>query len=241
MNGLARDADFDAIAADTELPEPSSSLDGADWRVLLRRAAARPGAVLSAAWALAKGRWCVATYPVRGRRLEAGRNLKVFGHLDVRGPGRVVLGDNVTVVGRVTPWTYDRNAVIEIGDNVILGETSFGCKQRISVGRDCILARASISDTHFHSTRTDRRRPEAPVTVSPVVIGDNVWVAQAVGILAGTRIGHNSVVSYGSVCMREYPADVVLMGNPAKVVSPVQKPPAAAPVTPIASGHGRPA
>jgi acetyltransferase-like isoleucine patch superfamily enzyme len=57
--------------------------------------------------------------------------------------------------------------------------------------------------------------------VSPVHIGENVWIADRAGILPGTQIGENSVVGFAAVCYREYPANVVIVGNPAKVASPI--------------------
>jgi acetyltransferase-like isoleucine patch superfamily enzyme len=57
--------------------------------------------------------------------------------------------------------------------------------------------------------------------VAPVYIGDNVWVGHFAGVLAGARIGNNSVVSFGSVCARDYPDDAVLVGNPARVAGKV--------------------
>ncbi|MDQ3811340.1 MAG: acyltransferase [Chloroflexota bacterium] len=133
----------------------------------------------------------------------------------------MVFGDNVVLLDTATPWTYSREARIVIGDNVTMGATQFGCMREIVIGRDCILARASIMDTDFHSTRADRRSDGAPVRVAPVHVGDNVWIGQSAGILPGTRIGKNSVVSFGAVCMREYPENVIIMGNPAKVAMPI--------------------
>jgi acetyltransferase-like isoleucine patch superfamily enzyme len=85
-------------------------------------------------------------------------------------------------------------------------------------------------DTDFHSTRADRRHDaSAPVRVAPVHIGENVWVAHFVGILPGTTIGRNSIVSFGSVCRgRVYPENAVLVGNPARVSSSVGGPQASA-------------
>lgn len=162
---------------------------------------------------------------VRGVRFEVGRNFRVNGRLVVRGPGRVVFGDNVLVERTVTPWTYSADAVIEVGSNAYLNGTRFGCQQSIRVGSYAILGDASISDTDFHSVRADRHRPEAPVRVKPVVIGDNVWLATAAGVLPGTTIGTNSVVGFGAVCAGQYPADAVIVGNPARVVRAVPQAP----------------
>ncbi|MEO7084781.1 MAG: acyltransferase [Gemmatimonadaceae bacterium] len=189
-----------------------------------QKAVADPRRALQFSVALLRGHICRAWYRLRGVRFQAGRSFCIYGRLSVKGPGAVVFGDNVSVEDLVTPWTYDINAKIVIGDNVMLAGTRFGCKQSITVGRDSILADASIADTAFHSIRSDRRSEAAPVRVAPVVIGENVWLARAVGILPGTRVGNNSVVGYGAVCVRDYPADVVIFGNPAKVIMPVPHP-----------------
>ena len=188
---------------------------------------ARPGHAVSVAMALARGHWHRLYYRLRGRRFRAGRNLRLFAPLSLRGPGEVVLGDNVVVLETPTMWTYSPEARIVVGDNTIMGATSFGCMQEIRIGRQCILARASLIDTDFHSTRADRFQPDAPVRVAPIHIGDNVWISQHAGLLPGTKIGNNSVVSFGAVCMREFPENVIIVGNPAKVAAPVQHRPAA--------------
>jgi acetyltransferase-like isoleucine patch superfamily enzyme len=190
-------------------------------RGLLRRARREPGRAIAAGWALLKGHFYRAYFRLRGLRFQAGRNLRVFGSISLRGPGEVIFGDNVVVYGRTTPWTYTPEARILVGDNVILGRVEFGCVREIVIGRDSILGRCGIMDTDFHSTRADRRAPDAPVRIAAVHIGANVWVGQNVGILPGTRIGENSVVSYGAVCAREYPPNVVLAGNPAKVAGKI--------------------
>jgi acetyltransferase-like isoleucine patch superfamily enzyme len=186
-------------------------------RGALDRARREPRRALAAARALLKGHLYRLFYRIRGTRFRAGRSLRVFGSLSVRGPGEVIFGDNVVVYGRATPWTYSDQARIVVGDNVILGRAEFGCAREIVIGRGCILGRCNIMDTDFHSTRADRRSPDAPVRVAPVHIGANVWIGQNAGILPGTRIGDNSVVSFGAVCVREYPPNVIIAGNPAKV------------------------
>lgn len=171
--------------------------------------------------ALAKGHLYRIYFRVRGIRFCAGRNFRVFGSLDVRGPGEVVIGENVAVYGRPTPWTYSREARIVIGDNVNLGPVEFGCVREIVIGSDSLVGRCNIMDTDFHSTRADRHSPDAPVRIAPVRIGTNVWIGQNVGILPGTRIGDNSVVSFGAVCAREYPPNSIIAGNPAKVAGKI--------------------
>ena len=209
----------DHSALGTQAPRRVSPVASAS--VILHRARREPRRAIAAGVAVLKGHLYRLYFRLRGVRFRAGRNLRVFGRLSVRGPGEVVFGDDVKVFGRTTPWTYAREARIVIGDNVILGRAQFGCVREIVVGRDSILGQCNIMDTDFHSTRADRRSPEAPVRVAAVHIGANVWIGQNAGILPGTRIGDNSVVSFGAVCAREYPPNVIIAGNPAKVAGKI--------------------
>jgi acetyltransferase-like isoleucine patch superfamily enzyme len=188
---------------------------------LAGRAIAEPGAAIAYAIATLKGYWYRAILRVLGRRFTAGARFRVFGRLSVRGPGEVVFGDNVALWGRVNAWTYSVDARIVAEDNVMMSGTRFACASRIRIGRDAILADASIRDTDFHSTRADRRSPNAPIRVAPIDIGPNVWVAAGAVLLPGTSIGENSVVGAAAVCMRSFPANKVILGNPAKVAMPI--------------------
>lgn len=153
----------------------------------------------------------------RGMTIEGGKGLRIEGRLVARGKGKLVLGDNIRVAMKVTPWTYHPDAVIRIGDNTFLNGTRFGCAREISIGRNCILADARIMDTDFHSLHANRSDPDAPVRVKPVRLEDNVWVGAQAGILPGTKIGKNSVVAFGAVCSGKYRANAVILGNPAEV------------------------
>jgi acetyltransferase-like isoleucine patch superfamily enzyme len=187
----------------------------------------RPGHALRVALALARGHWLKWWLPLRGVRFESGKNLRIFGRLRVRGPGRVIFGDNVRVDMSVTPWTHNPEAVIRVGDGTFLNGTSFGCARLIEIGARSILADARIMDTDFHSIHRERHDNAAPVRVAPVRLEANVWVSAQAGILPGTTIGRNSVVGFGAVCAGEYPADSIIAGNPAR---PIRKiPDASAP------------
>jgi len=186
-----------------------------------KRGLAQPARALGVSIALAKGMWYRISCRMRGRRFVAGRNFRVFGSLDVRGPGQVVFGDNVVLLDLASLWTYSAKARIVVGDNVMMGRTRFACAEEIVIGRDCIIGEVTFTDTDFHSTRADRSSREAPVRVVPIHVGENVWLAQHAALLPGTRIGRNSVVGYGAVCMRDFPENVIILGNPAKVAAPI--------------------
>ena len=52
----------------------------------------------------------------------------------------------------------------------------------------------------------------------PIAVGTNVWIAASVVIGPGVTIGENSTVGAGSVVLDDVPANVVVAGNPSRVV-----------------------
>ena len=52
----------------------------------------------------------------------------------------------------------------------------------------------------------------------PVTIGNNVWIGGSATILPGVTIGDNVVVGAGSVVTKDVPANVVVGGNPARII-----------------------
>ena len=145
--------------------------------------------------------------------------------MKVSGLGHVIFGDDVTVGMHVTPFTHAADALLRVGNHCFLNGTRFGCAQLIEIGDDCILAQSRIMDSNFHSTRADRWSPDAPIRVQPVCLARNVWVAADAGILPGTSIGENSVVGFAAVCSGVYPANVLIAGNPGRVVREIEPAP----------------
>ena len=58
----------------------------------------------------------------------------------------------------------------------------------------------------------------------PIRIGNNVWIGGGAIIVAGVTIGDNSVIGAGSVVVKDIPANVVAVGNPCRVIKPLDPP-----------------
>jgi acetyltransferase-like isoleucine patch superfamily enzyme len=159
---------------------------------------------------------------LRGDRVQFGPGFQANRKLVIKGPGRVVFGANVNAWAheeRNVILTFDRDATIRIGSNVRLNGVGLMAKRGITVGDHCILGSTLLVDTDFHSIRRDRAtNPDAPVASAPIVVEDNVWLAGQTVVLKGVRIGRNSVVGFRAVVTRDVPPDVVVAGNPARVV-----------------------
>lgn len=155
------------------------------------------------------------------RRAHFGKGIRIHGKLIIKGPGSVIFGNGVVCAMTVTPFTHSRDAIIQIGDGTFLNGTRFGAAKLITIGARCILADCRIMDTDFHSLRKDRHSPDAPVEVSPISIGNNVWICAQAAVLKGVTIGENSVVGFGAVVTNNVESNAVAAGNPAKAVKKI--------------------
>lgn len=222
---------------------PAPYLNLMDWKHALRRSLANPGAAIRTARAYARGEFYRRLYRVRGQRVVIGRSFRVWGSLEIRGPGTVIFGDHCNVVSsRMQPttiFTHDPDAVIRFGDRVQLTGTRFGCARSIEIGDMAGLSDARIMDTDFHALEVyDQPRYNTRGVSKPIVMERNVWIGAGAMVLKGVRVGENSVVAAGAVVAQTVPANAVVFGNPARVVWRLRGQPLAAPpeTPPVAAG-----
>lgn len=138
--------------------------------------------------------------PLRRRLLE--ELLGAVGEdTEIRPPFYVDYGAHITIGARcfanVGLVALDV-ATITIGDDVQIGPNV-----------------QLLTPTHPVEAEPRRQKWEA---AEPIVIGDNVWIGGGAIVLPGVTIGDNTVVGAGAVVSRDLPADVVAVGNPARVV-----------------------
>ena len=72
-----------------------------------------------------------------------------------------------------------------------------------------------ISDADWHGIY-DRASPVGKT--APIVLEDNVWIGDSAIVGKGVTIKENSIVAAGSVVVKDVPANVIVGGNPAKVI-----------------------
>ena len=171
--------------------------------------------VMSAIW--------LALYKFRlGDRVTFGRNFITNGNLVIRGPGRVIFGDNINAwchAEKNVLITHSPDALITIGDNCRLTGAGIQAYTRIKIGSRCILGSTLIFDTDYHPLDPKKRHDrEEPVMCAPITIGENVWLAGQSAVLKGVTVGDNSVVAFRAVVVKDVPPNVVVAGNPAKIV-----------------------
>jgi maltose O-acetyltransferase len=108
-------------------------------------------------------------------------------------------------------------------------QTTVGARTFANFGLVCLdVARVTIGDdvqmgpnvqllTATHPVEPGPRRDKWE-SAAPIVIEDNVWLGGGVIVCPGVTIGTNTVVGAGAVVTRDLPADVVAVGNPARVI-----------------------
>ena len=113
---------------------------------------------------------------------------------------------------------------VDHGTNITVGARSFANYglvaldvARITIGDDVQIGPSVQLLTPTHPVEPEPRRQKWEAA-EPITIGDNVWLGGGAIVLPGVSIGANTVVGAGAVVTRDLPADVVAVGNPARVV-----------------------
>ncbi|HEY8738733.1 MAG TPA: acyltransferase [Candidatus Dormibacteraeota bacterium] len=171
--------------------------------------------------AVARALGWLTTLPYRrpGSRVRIGAGVLGNGRLRIIGPGQVVLEDDVNAWSHAEPnrlITTRQQATIRIGRNARLNGCTLVAADRIEVGADCVLGSCEVRDHLPDEAPGASRHQQAEP--SAVVLEDNVWIGGQVSVLPGVRIGRNSVVGIHAVVFDPVPPDVIVAGNPARVI-----------------------
>ncbi|MFZ4455584.1 MAG: acyltransferase [Bacteroidales bacterium] len=109
----------------------------------------------------------------------------------------VYLGKNVA------PYLANSGGCYIQGINTIY----IGDHTMIAPGVKIISANHDLSDFSKHDK-----------SVSPIRIGENCWIGSNAVILPGVELGNNVIVGAGSVVTKSFDSNLVIGGNPAKVI-----------------------
>lgn len=113
---------------------------------------------------------------------------------------------------------------VDYGENIHVGPRTFINYNltaldvaTITIGADCQIGPSVQLLTPTHPVDPEPRRDKLEAAL-PITIGDNVWLGGGVIVCPGVTIGDNTVVGAGSVVTKDLPANVVAVGNPARVI-----------------------
>ena len=113
---------------------------------------------------------------------------------------------------------------VDYGFNIEVGENfyaNFDCVLldvcKIKIGKNCLLAPQVAIYTATHPLDAETRISGVE-SGKPVTIGDNCWVGGHATINPGVTLGNNVVVASGAVVTKSFGNNVVVAGNPAKII-----------------------
>ena len=196
------------------------------WKILYSRLRKERYLLIPGSLALLNGYWHRIKFKLALKDVRIGSAFRVYGKMIIRGPGKVRIGSNFYVDGltnnHVCLSVGVPGALIEFGDNCGLNGTVLQCSRHIRVGDWSNIADAYITDTPAHTLSRNRRQlGSIDISGVPVEIKQNVWVSTKVVILHGVTIGENSVIAACSLIRKDVPPNVMVAGNPQKIVKEI--------------------
>ena len=120
---------------------------------------------------------------------------------------------------------YLRNLGVKIGQNCEIWSLDFSTEPYLIELGDHVAVSSDVSFvTHDEAGPWCFSDELTGVIYGRIIVGNNVFIGHRSTILANTQIGENCIIGAGSVVRGKYPANSVLLGNPAQVVSGVKAP-----------------
>ncbi|KWF04258.1 sugar O-acetyltransferase [Burkholderia pseudomultivorans] len=120
----------------------------------------------------------------------------------------------------IPPFYTTGGPDITVGRNVFVNQNcTFYDLGGLDIADDVMIGPNVSLITSGHPLEPSKRR--AFVVAKPIAIGRNVWIGAGATIIGGVTVGENAVIGAGSVVTRDVPPNVLVGGNPARVIRAV--------------------
>lgn len=133
-----------------------------------------------------------------------------------------LLGSTGNNLGMEPNIRFDYGYNIHVGENFY---ANFDCTIldvcEVRIGDNCMFGPGVHVYTATHPV-DPYERIKGPEYGKPVTIGNNVWVGGRAVINPGVTIGNNVVIASGAVVTKDVPDNVIVGGNPAKVIKEIE-------------------
>ncbi|TLD82533.1 sugar O-acetyltransferase [Helicobacter trogontum] len=117
------------------------------------------------------------------------------------------------------PFYTDFGRNIKFGKNVFINSScTFMDRGGITIGDDVYIAPKVCLTTINHDINPYNR---ATTFCKPIHIGNRVWIGINATICPGVTIGENSIIAAGAVVTKDVPSNVIVGGNPAKIIKEI--------------------
>lgn len=152
-------------------------------------------------------------------------------HIDLN-YGRITIGDNTVIAGNLLTFAHGGN--ILIGQDCYIGvQTRIWAGININIGNRVLISHnCNVFDGTTHPINKKIRAQHEKVVLAsgfpdelydtiyeaPIKIENDVWIGCNCIILKGVTIGEGSIIAAGSVVAKDVPPNVMVGGNPARVL-----------------------
>lgn len=144
--------------------------------------------------------------------VKLGKNVKIYDFVNLYG---CEIGDN-TKIG--TFVEIQKN--VKIGKNVKISSHTFICEgvtieDNVFIGHNVSF----INDKYPRATNAEGKlQTEEDWSVEPILVKKGASIGTSATILSNVTIGENAIVGAGSVVTKDVPDNVIVAGNPARII-----------------------
>ena len=124
----------------------------------------------------------------------------------------------VTGVSIVSPFYCDNGCRVKFGKNITINKGATFLSPGIIEIEDDVLIGPDVKIATVNHDLNDRHHQ---YFFKKVTIKKNAWICIGAIICPGVTIGENSVVGAGAVVTKDVPDNVVVGGNPAKIIKQI--------------------
>ena len=177
--------------------------------------------------ALLRGAWYIARYSLFSRRIKISFPFKAYARVTLKGPGSISIGKGcsayLNVFDGLTVVTLSEGARVSIGERCGLGGLTIRCSTSVTLGDNCLAANSLVQDGFMVNQNQAGYGDRIPAP-QPIVLGNNVWLCGQSGVVRGSRIGDDCVLSRGSMTFgSEIGKFQLVMGSPSGVTMPIER------------------
>lgn len=149
---------------------------------------------------------------------SCGINLTVQSGSTIRQSRNIYLGDNISIGREVNIFSefYDSKLIIESESQINVGvELDFS--GGLLIERNVVISEYAVIMSHDHGLN-----PHSKPFKKEKRIGQNVWIgARSIVLPQAQVIGSNSIIAAGSVVTKNVPENVIVAGNPARIIKQI--------------------
>ena len=154
-------------------------------------------------------------------RLTFELNGKYHTPEEIRKIFSMIIGKDVDNTFNMFPPFYT-----DCGKNIFIGKNVFinsGCRFQdqggIKIGDGVLIGHNVVLATVNHDTDPSKR---SDMKLSPIVIGNNVWIGANVTVVPGVTIGDGAIIAAGAFLTKDVPDNFIVGGIPAKIIKKIE-------------------